>query len=155
MKKSKQKNLLDVLLMGAAALFGALTLIIMVAPGILYDLGLLGTAKYSVYDLLNYGDTLRVGILLALIFAILFVVCVLLLLVLKLLGKKLKAEGLISLCAAGLEIAAGILFFFSKSLAGESGNGLVSLGVGAVLAGIFAIIAACSLGICIIKKLVK
>ena len=154
MKKSKQKNLLDIILMSAAVLFGALTLIIMVAPGIIYNLGL-GTYEPSVYNLLNYGDTLRAGLLIALIFAIVFVVCVLGLVLVKLLGKSFKAEGLVALCAAALEIVAGVLFFFTKSLIEENGNSLVSLGVGAILAGIFAILGACALGVCVIKKLVK
>ena len=153
MKKSKQKNLLDVLLMGAAVLFGALTLILMVAPGLVIKFGL--TAEWTVYELLNYGDTLRVGLLIALILAILFVVCALLLLLLRLLNKSLKAEGLVALCACAMEVVAGVLLFLAKPLVGEGSNGYASLGVGAVLAGIFAIIGACALGVCVIKKLVK
>ena len=35
MKKSKSKSLLDVCLLGAAVLFGALTMLLMIAPGII------------------------------------------------------------------------------------------------------------------------
>ena len=152
-KKSKQKNLLDIILMGAAILFGALTLILMAAPGLVIKFGL--TVEYTVYDLLNYGDELKFGVLLALIFAILFIVCVAALILLKILGKQLKAEGVVALCAAGIEIVAGVFFFLVKPLVGEGNNAYASLGVGAVLAGVFAILGACSLGFCVIKKLIK
>ena len=141
--------------MSTAALFGALTLILMVAPGVVIDWGILGDEKLSVYELLNYGDTLRVGLLIALIFAILFVVFAVVLLLLNLLNKKFKAEGLVALCACVLEVVAAIMFFLAKPLAGLDGLDNASLGVGAVLAGIFAIIGACALGVCVIKKLVK
>lgn len=153
MKKSKKNNMLDIILMGSAVLFGALTLIIMVAPGLIIKFGL--TAEWTVYDLLSYGDTTRIGVVLALIFAIVFVVCVLGLVLVKLLGKSFKAEGLVALCAAGLAIAAGVLFFLVKPLVGEGNNAYASLGIGAILAGIFAILSACLLGFCAIKKLVK
>ncbi|MBR4124164.1 MAG: hypothetical protein IKR12_01190 [Clostridia bacterium] len=153
MKKSKQKNMLDVLLIGLAVLFGALTLIMMATPGLIIKFGL--TAEWTVYELLNYGDTTRLGILLALIFAICFVVCAVLLILLKLLGKNLKAEGLVAVCAAGLEIAAAVLFFLAKPLVGEGNNAYASLGIGAILAGVFAILGACALVASTVKKLVK
>lgn len=153
MKKSKQKNVLNILLMGLAVLFGALTLIFMATPGLIIKFGL--TAEWTVYDLLSYGDTTRFGVVLALIFAICFVVCAVLLVLLKLLGKNLKAEGLVAVCASLLEIAAGVLFFLVKPLVGEGNNAYASLGIGAILAGVFAILGACALVASTIKKLVK
>ena len=154
MKKAKQKNLLDYILLGSSALFGILTLVIMVAPGIIIDLGLV-TTKYNVYELLNYADEARVGLIFALIFSIILLVATLLLLLLKLLNKKFKLELIVALCASALALVAGILFFCTKPLIGEANSSVVSLGIGAILAGIFALISAITLGFYAVKKLIK
>ena len=139
MKKSKSKNLLDVCLLGAAVLFGALTMLLMIAPGIINDLALIET-KYNVYELVNYADETRIGVLIAIIFAACLLISALLSLILKLMGKKTKADALIAFCAGILGVIAGILLFMTKSLVGLADSGVTSLGIGAILGGVFAII---------------
>lgn len=139
MKKSKSKSLLDVCLLGAAVLFGALTMLLMIAPGIINDI-ILAEERISVYSLINYADELKFGVLLAVIFAACLLVSALLSLVLKLMGKKTKADALIAFCAGILGVIAGILLFMTKSLVGLADSGITSLGIGAILGGIFAII---------------
>lgn len=151
MKKSKKKSILDICLLGSAMLFGALTLIMMVTPGIINDLALVET-KYSVYELLNYGDELRVGLLLAMIFAIITIVTALLLLVLRLMNKKTKLDTLCALIAGLLGVVGGILFFLTKSLVGLADSSITTLGIGAILSGVFAILAGLGLlGYAILK----
>lgn len=139
MKKSKSKSLLDVCLLGAAVLFGALTMLLMIAPGIINDI-ILAEERISVYGLINYADELKFGVLLAVIFAACLLVSALLSLVLKLMGKKTKADALIAFCAGILGVIAGILLFMTKSLVGLADSGITSLGIGAILGGVFAII---------------
>ena len=149
-KKSKQKNLLNVCLIGSGVVFGVLTLLLMLAPGIITKISLL-EARFSVYELLNYADEFRIGVLLILIFAIVLLAAALLLAVLKLLNKKSKYEKLIAFCAAVLGIVAGVLLFLVKSLVGLANSSITSLGIGAILAGVFAIVAALSLGLYAVK----
>ena len=150
MKKSKKKSILDICLLGSAMLFGALTLIMMVTPGIINSL--LIETKYSVYELLNYGDELRVGLLLAMIFAIITIVTALLLLVLRLMNKKTKLDTLCALIAGLLGVVGGILFFLTKSLVGLADSSITTLGIGAILSGVFAILAGLGLlGYAILK----
>ena len=139
MKKSKSKSLLDVCLLGAAVLFGALTMLLMIAPGIINDF-VLAEERISVYGLINYADELKFGVLLAVIFAACLLVSALLSLVLKLMGKKTKADALIAFCAGILGVIAGVLLFMTKSLVGLADSGVTSLGIGAILGGVFAII---------------
>ena len=139
MKKSKSKSLLDVCLLGAAVLFGALTMLLMIAPGIINDF-VLAEERISVYGLINYADELKFGVLLAVIFAACLLVSALLSLVLKLMGKKTKADALIAFCAGILGVIAGVLLFMTKSLVGLADSGITSLGIGAILGGVFAII---------------
>ena len=139
MKKSKSKSLLDVCLLGAAVLFGAMTMLLMIAPGIINDF-VLAEERISVYGLINYADELKFGVLLAVIFAACLLVSALLSLVLKLMGKKTKADALIAFCAGILGVIAGVLLFMTKSLVGLADSGITSLGIGAILGGVFAII---------------
>ena len=139
MKKSKSKSLLDVCLLGAAVLFGALTMLLMIAPGIINDI-ILAEERISVYSLINYADELKFGVLLAVIFAACLLVSALLSLVLKLMDKKTKADALIAFCAGILGVIAGVLLFMTKSLIGLADSGITSLGIGAILGGVFAII---------------
>ena len=139
MKKSISKSLLDVCLLGAAVLFGALTMLLMIAPGIINDF-VLAEERISVYGLINYADELKFGVLLAVIFAACLLVSALLSLVLKLMGKKTKADALIAFCAGILGVIAGVLLFMTKSLVGLADSGVTSLGIGAILGGVFAII---------------
>ena len=139
MKKAKSKSLLDVCLLGAAVLFGALTMLLMIAPGIINDI-ILAEERISVYSLINYADELKFGVLLAVIFAACLLVSALLSLVLKLMGKKTKADALIAFCAGILGVIAGVLLFMTKSLVGLADSGITSLGIGAILGGVFAII---------------
>ena len=139
MKKSKSKSLLDVCLLGAAVLFGALTMLLMIAPGIINDF-VLAEERISVYGLINYADELKFGVLLAVIFAACLLVSALLSLVLKLMGKKTKADALIAFCAGILGVIAGVLLFMTKSLVGLADSGITSLGIGSILGGVFAII---------------
>jgi len=142
MKKSKSKSLLDVCLLGAAVLFGALTMLLMIAPGIInkINIGLSIEERISVYSLINYADELKFGVLLAVIFAACLLVSALLSLVLKLMDKKTKADALIAFCAGILGVIAGVLLFMTKSLVGLADSGITSLGIGAILGGVFAII---------------
>ena len=152
MKKSKSKSLMDMCLLCGAILFGALALILMVAPGIVIDLSLLGEAKYSVYELINYDDELRIGVLLAVIFAVCLLVSALVSLVVKLMNKKCNISHIIAFCASVLAIIAGVMLFMSKSLVGLADSTITTLGIGAILAGIFEILAGASLiGYAIVK----
>lgn len=151
-KKSKKNNLLDVCLLGGATLFGVLTLLLMIAPG---AKGTVIEWQLNVYELINYLDKTRVGVLLAVIFAACLLAFALLLVVLKLLGKKTKFDLVVAFCGALLGIVAAVLLFMTKNLIGEGNNGYVALGVGAVLAAIFAIISACSLCLYAVLKLKK
>ena len=153
-KKSKQNGMLDLCLLGAGSLFGLLTLLMMIAPAFVMNWGLGVVEKYNFYQLINFDDQFRVGIFFGVIFAALLLVAALLLLVLKLLSKKTKLDLLVALCAAVLGLIAGVLMFCMKPLVGVA-NTSVELGVGAILGGIFSIVAAVALGFYAVKKLLK
>lgn len=153
-KKSKQNNSLDICLICSSILFGVLSLLLMLAPAIVTKVSFL-EVKYNVYELLKYDNEFRAGILFALVFAVVLLCMALLLAILKLLDKKSKLESPIGFCGALLGLVAGILLFFTKSLVGLANSGITTLGIGAVLAGIFAIIAALSLGFYTARKLAK
>lgn len=146
------KKYLDEILLGCAAFFAALTLILMNAPG------LTGSADFviakvtynpSVYDLVgNNGDT-TVGLVFAVIFVVLCLVAAACLLVLKLIKFKFSLSGIVALAAAVLSLIAGILYFCTKGLVGSS----ASLGAGAVFCGIFSLLNAGVFGFYGVTKL--
>ncbi len=145
------KKFLDEILLGCAAFFAVLTLILMNAPGLTASaFGL--TAKSSVYDLLSVNGDATVGLIFALIFVILVLVASACLLVLKLLKIKFDFAGIAAFAAAVLSLVAGILYFSTKGLVGASG---ASLGVGAVFCAIFSLINAGVLGFYGFTKLQK
>ena len=128
------KKYLNLILLGCSALFAALIFAVMAAPGVTASaFGL--TAKASVYDCLDNGGTLAAFI----IFIVGFVTALCLLGV-EALKVKIKYEAIVAFFGALLLLVAGILFFCTASIAGGG-----DLGVGAILSGIFAIIAALSL----------
>ncbi|MBP5308364.1 MAG: hypothetical protein J6Z34_04420 [Clostridia bacterium] len=132
------KKYLDYVLLGASILFGALTLILMVAPGITF-----GNVSDSVYKVMgNYGKDggAVVGLVFALIFTIIALAVPACLCVLNFLGKKIGFTAIIAAAAAVLALVAGILFFCTKAMA--LGDTILNgkLGAGAVLGGIFMIL---------------
>ena len=138
------KKHLDYIILGTSAFLSSLILILMTAPGL--TMTLLGSKiNASVYELINYQDTTRVGILLTLIFIILSLVISLTLIVLKILKVKLKIANIISLSGGILSLVSGILYFCSKSLVGEGSSQIISLGAGSILCGIFALLSAIAL----------
>lgn len=145
------KKFLDEILLGCAAFFATLTLILMNAPGLTVSVfGL--TAKYSVYELLNFNGDTTVGLIFALIFVILVLVAAVCLLAVKLLKVKFGYAGITAFAAAVLSLVAGILYFSTKGLVGVSGG---SLGVGAVFCAIFSLINTGVLGFYGFAKLKK
>ncbi len=136
------KKYADYLFLGAAVLFSALTLILMVAPGVKGNI--LGSTL-SVYELFSVNDKANVGIIFAFIFALLALLAGIGLIVVKLLNVKFGYGAIVALCAAVLALVAGIMFFCTKGLAGYGDNSYVSLGAGAVLSGVFSLLTACAL----------
>ena len=146
------KKYLDEILLGCAAFFAALILILMNAPGLTAS-GFGITVTASVYDLVgngNGGDP-TVGLVFAVIFVVLALVAAVALLVLKLLKVKFGFDGIVALVAAVLMLVAGILYFSTKGLVGSS----ASLGAGAVLCAIFSLIEAGVFGFYGVLKLNK
>ena len=142
------KKYLDEILLGCAAFFAALTLILMNAPGLTAS-GWGITVTASVYDLVgNNGDT-TVGLVFAVIFVVLCLVAAACLLVLKLIKFKFSLSGIVALAAAVLSLIAGILYFCTKGLVGSS----ASLGAGAVFCGIFSLLNAGVFGFYGVTKL--
>ena len=152
MKKSKDN--VSYLILGCGVLFSALVLIFMAITGINYDV-LIGKAQFTVYELLSYGDKTRIGLVFALIFVIIALVAAIAILIIKLIKAKVAFCGWIALGAAVLSLVAGILFFSTKGLIGESGNDLVTVAAGAVLCGIFALLNAFVLGFYAVTELKK
>ncbi|MBQ7164633.1 MAG: hypothetical protein IJR61_04820 [Clostridia bacterium] len=135
------KKYLDYILLGASALFGVLTLILMVAPGVTSTI--LGTTvTSSVYKVMGEGGNdggAVVGLVFALIFTILALVVPACLCVFNFLGKKFGFEAIVAAAAAVLALVAGILFFCTKAMSVGSSD-YIHLGAGAVLCGIFMIL---------------
>ncbi|HBF86403.1 MAG TPA: hypothetical protein DDW54_01845 [Clostridiales bacterium] len=148
------KKYADYLFLGAAVLFSALTLLLMLAPGITATV--FGTkAHWSVYELFSYGDKARAGLIIAFILALLALLAGIGLIVVKLLNVKFGYGAIVALCAAVIALVAGILFFCTKSLVGEGGNSVISTGAGAILSGIFSLLTAGALGCYGAFKLLK
>lgn len=125
------KKYLGLIILGASLFFAVLIFAFMAAAGVT----ILGTSA-SVYDCLDEGGVLATFI----IFIVGFLAggCLLLMDVLKM---KFKYDFVIAFGSALLLLVAGILFFCTASFVG-----LGKLGAGAILCGIFAILA--SLGLC-------
>ena len=58
------------------------------------------------------------------------------------LNKKSKFDLLATLCSAILALASGVMLLFCKSLIGLGDSSITYLGIGAILAGIFALVSA-------------
>ena len=103
----------------------------------------------------NLGDGTSVGMVFALIFAILGVIAPIALCALKVLKVKKVPYGIIAFACAAIALVAGILLFCSKSffLAGHDDVNGLTLGVGAVFAGIFGVLNACALGFFGVKNM--
>ena len=150
----KKKSNLSYVVLGSGVLLSTLVLIFMTLTGVNYDV-LIGKAQFSVYELLSYGDKTRIGMVFILIFVIIALVSAIAIIALNFLNVKFKFDGWFSLLAAVLSLVTGIMFFCVKGLIGESDNGLVSLGVGAVLCGIVSILNAFVLGFYAVTELKK
>ena len=131
------KKYLDLLVLGGGLLFNALIFAFMAADGITGNvIGIKVSA--SVYSAIgNFGnDGVIGGLLVALIFVILAVLAGCFLVALIFMKQKFDYAMLVAFGAGLLLLVAGVLFFCTASFAGGG-----SLGVGAVLSGIFGIIA--------------
>ena len=130
------KKYLDLLVLGGGLLFNALIFAFMAADGVSVNIGLKVSA--SVYSAIgNFGnDGVIGGLLVALIFVILAVLAGCFLVALIFMKQKFDYAMLVAFGAGLLLLVAGVLFFCTASFAGGG-----SLGVGAVLSGIFGIIA--------------
>lgn len=151
------KKYLDYVLLGASALLGVLTLILMSAPGLTLPTAI-GTGTSSVYKVMGEGSS-NGGAVVGLIFALVFTIAALLvpacLCVLKAMGKKFKYGAFLAIVAALLAAVAALMFFLTKSMSGYSSIDAVKLGAGSVLCGIFMIInalALCFYGYAQLKK---
>lgn len=138
------KKYLNELLAGCAAFLCILVLLLMLAPGV--NITLLGKASYSVYEVMNFGDTFRAGILIALLFVIFSLLGSACLVATKFLKIKFDFAWIVACVLALFMLVAGILFFCCKPIAGLGGNEYAHLGAGGVLCGIFSILAAFPLG---------
>ena len=157
----KKTSTISYLILLASFVFGVLALGLMAAPAvkITADLGILGTAvqTYTGFEVMidqNLGDGVSVGMVFALVMAILGVLAPICLCLIKVLKVKVPA-GIIAFFFAIVALIGGALLFCSKAffLAGhESGDGL-TLGVGAIFAGIFSILNAGALGFYGVKNL--
>ena len=142
------KKHLDLIVLGCSALFSVVVLLMMLATGIKMTDTVVGTATtWSVYDLMNFGDTTRVGIVLALVFTILSLLAAIVLLCVKAFKVKCKFAWIVALIVALLALVSGILFFCMKSLVGVNDSALLkySLGIGTVFCGIFSLLNAAAL----------
>ena len=131
------KKYLDVIALGGSVLLNALLFAFMGLPGLVADT-FLGKAKASVYSAIgNFGgDGVCGGLLVALILVILALCAGLFLCALIFLNKKFGPAMLVALGAGLLLVVSGFLYFCTSSFFGYG-----SLGAGAVLSGIFAILA--------------
>lgn len=133
------KKYFDYLILICSVVFSVLVLLLMLAPGITATV--IGTkVTRSVYELLNYGDTFRVGIFFTLLFTILLLIAAIGLLCIKILRIKFKSGKIVALCGALIALATGVLFFCTVPLIGEGGSSIVQLGAGSVFCGIFSIL---------------
>ncbi|MBO4594560.1 MAG: hypothetical protein J5697_02520 [Clostridia bacterium] len=141
------KKHLDLIVLGCSALFSVVVLLMMLATGMKSTVPVLGSATWSVYDLMNFGDTTRVGIVLALVFTILSLLAAIVLLCVKAFKVKCKFAWIVALIVALLALVSGILFFCAKSLVVTDDYPLVTfnLGIGAVFCGIFSLLNAAAL----------
>ena len=141
----KVKN--DLFLWVGTAL-SAVLFLLMLAPGVketLFD------TTASCYELLNFGNSARVGLIIALILDISTLALSVCLSVVGLLKMKIKYEKIVGLVAAISAFVSAILHFLSKSLIGA--DEFINLGIGAIFCGIALIIAAvCFLFYALSKK---
>ena len=141
----KVKN--DLFLWVGTAL-SAVLFLLMLAPGVketLFD------TTASCYELLNFGNSARVGLIIALILDISTLALSVCLSVVGLLKMKIKYEKIVGLVAAVSAFVSAILHFLSKSLIGA--DEFINLGIGAIFCGIALIIAAvCFLFYALSKK---
>lgn len=147
MKKNKIGN---VLFLGIGAALSAILFLLMLAPGVKETL--LDTTA-SCYKLINFGDSARVGLIIALILDITTLALSVCLLMVNLLKTKIKYEKSVALIAAAAAIVSAVLHFLSKQLIGAGDSGIITLGVGAIFCGIVLIVAAvCFLFYALSKK---
>lgn len=138
------KKYFNELLVGCSAVLSILVLLFMLAPGI--SSTILGTkVTTSVYELISYNDTVRAGLLIALIFTILSLLGSACLGCMKFLKIKFDYAWLVAFVLALFSLVAGILFFCTRPIVGVDGSSTFHLGAGAVLSGIASILAACPL----------
>ena len=139
---------MDLVVLGCSALFSVVVLLMMLATGVKATDTVLGSATtWSVYNLMNFGDTTRVGIVLALVFTILSLIAAIVLLCVKAFKVKCKFAWIVALIVALLALVSGILFFGAKSLIGVNDSALLKygLGIGSVFCGIFSLLNAAAL----------
>ena len=136
------KKHLDLIVLGCSALFSVVVLLMMLATGVSLTIPYVGTTTWSVYDLLNFGDTTRVGIVLALVFTILSLLAAIVLLCIKAFKVKCKFAWIVALIVALLALVSGILFFCAKSLVDAND---FDLGIGSIFCGIFSLLNAAAL----------
>ena len=144
MAKKKKMDLAGILFLTITVIMGVLILVFMNSAGIIGKY--LGT-ELSVYEIMKTGDNVTTGIMIAFILSIVTLAGGGLILVFKLLGLPLPFGNLLSLLCALTSIAAGVLFFFTKTfyLSGSILDSGYNLGIGAILCGIFGIVAGLSL----------
>ena len=162
-KEKKMKKYFDYILLCLSIVFGTFILVSMSATGVnATDTTGLGMIKdsFSVYALITHNDTMVAGLVLALIFSIIALVIPACLLICKLLKVNVqvfvKIDMLLSFVGGILSLIASILFFCTKSLIG--GDTILikySLGIGAILCGIFALLTTASLIVYSIKRIIK
>jgi len=158
------KKYLNYIILAASLVFGVLALALMAAPGVKIE-GILDTYKISSFEIMtgesstylvgNMSQETSVGMVFALIFAILGVIAPIALCALKALKVKKVPYGIIAFACAAVALVAGILLFCAKTffLAGNNDFDGLTLGVGAVFAGIFGVLNACALGFFGVKNM--
>ena len=152
------KKYLDLILLGVAAFFSLLVFVWMALPALVGDYGFLGSGTVNGYRVIENAGGVGVAFIFMII-VFLVAACLCTLALLKFLGKskfELPFAHFIALGAAVLALVAMILFFLVEPmyLDGETSE-YVSLGAGAVLCAISALLSAAGLGVFGALKLLK
>ena len=155
------KKYLNYVILAASLVFGVLALALMAAPGVKFSTTILGTTVvdtatgFEVMNGTNLADETSIGMVFALIFAILGVIAPICLCALKVLKLKKAPAGIIAFAFALIALASGALLFCTKTfyLAGHDSFDGLTLGVGAIFAGIFGVLNACALAFYGVKNM--
>ena len=144
--ENEMKKSLEYFLLGLSTFIGFVVLVFMITPGISIEFTPMPSygfepdvLYYSIYDLIMYHDTLKFGVFLAFVFALVSTIFFLYLLIVKLLDKDFYYENIACYISAGMLLVAGILFLFLKAIVGEATTEIINTGIGSRLCGILAI----------------